>query len=487
MLIAFLLLFLFKGVVYAAYITPINLLATPDDVGHISYLIFLGANHRRPLLNSTMLEGTSFANYLDFRDGVIDDGPYIIEDITTYTDTYQGVKANQENWIAQHPPLYYLYLLPLYYLTTTFTHDLSLIILWMRIATIPLGLIAMVFVYLSLKHLKISIVGIQSALIIFSFTPAIQFYFCAVNNDAMVICLSCAAFYFFVKYLTGDRIWDLCIFAAVCGGITISKYTGAVVLPAYVVVYIWYSFAIRKVSACAFLKRSLLCIIVFAAVAAPVLLKNYVEYSQLFPTYTDGEKAGYDYTLSYFLWHTDYFNELVRHIMSLIGWRVLLIPSTICRQLYVLPLLFIDSYKMKHNTAMLVLPLAVAILLTNVTSLVLVTAFAIFCLWILIIHESKDDLKAWRYEPPVALLSSLMVISFCTAMLVVHFNAYKVYNQTRAMQGRYYHPLILPYFYLLFRDFSGEKDTSVQFFPILLLAVNVFAEVRMIWEAITTW
>ena len=113
---------------------PLRTFTSPDDVGHISYIIYLSTMHDRPILGSTKLEKTVAENCYDWDES---------KEYKINTEKYD--ESERLNWIAQHPPLYYFYLLPFYKITTIFSTQLSDIILILRMATIPLGIITLLF------------------------------------------------------------------------------------------------------------------------------------------------------------------------------------------------------------------------------------------------------------------------------------------------------------------------------------------------------
>lgn len=76
-------LFVAKALFFAAFITP--LWAIPDEVGHVSYVLDLAQNDWSPIYPGRA------AAQLDL--GVVN---------------HSGGQFSQGNWIAQHPPLYYL-------------------------------------------------------------------------------------------------------------------------------------------------------------------------------------------------------------------------------------------------------------------------------------------------------------------------------------------------------------------------------------------
>ncbi|HOD62077.1 MAG TPA: hypothetical protein PKG96_08250 [Bacilli bacterium] len=133
-LFIFLSIFLIKGIFYAVYITPPLLNTSPDDVGHISYIQYIASEKKLPILYETAFEDSSNKLYKAYGE---DQELSSYKDILVHKETFNNKSVNG---IAQHPPLYYLLMAPVYLIIKLFTSKLYLIILVLRLATIPFGL-----------------------------------------------------------------------------------------------------------------------------------------------------------------------------------------------------------------------------------------------------------------------------------------------------------------------------------------------------------
>ena len=484
----FLLLFLIKGIFYAGYVIPIRLYATPDDVGHYSYLIYLGINHDRPVNGVTKLEKTCFRNFSNFKNSSrtkdkLQSNQYIINE-TEYEETEKDL-----NWIAQHPPLYYIYLLPFYYIVTFFTTELYYIIFWMRIATIPLGLLPLYFLYKTMKLLNINKVIINCVLIIFTFSSAIQFYFVAVDNDAMAICISSGAFYFFIKYMLEDKKSDLFIFSALCGGMLITKYTCAVVLPVYVIVYIWDNLIRKKKNMKIFFVNSIICVCIFIVIAGPVLLWNYRTYSNLFGNFmetTDEIK----YSFNYFFNESPYLNEISTHILGLIGWNRWVRPASATKTITAIFLIYLMIIKTKFDIRYLVKAIFIIIVFMIMSTTTLNTAIIIAAIVCNFEYEIQQVLAGKKKNTSIYLLSISMVLTFFIVMLWQHYQIFNSRGHTGAMHGRYYYPLILPFFAALFDKYEPLSDhfqSLYQLTPLILFVFCFCSEWYMVLTAFQVW
>lgn len=481
LLVLLLAMFSVKGIFYAAYAMPFHLYSSPDDVGHISYVMYLSVKHDTPVLHETTLEKTAYESFLDGEKGTSEGKIYSVN-----TEEYEEC-GKKLNWIAQHPPLYYLYLLPFYLFTTHFTSDLSMIILAMRFATILLGAITILFLYRSMKLLDLGDLAIKCVMVCIVFSPAIQYYLTAIDNDAMVICLSTAAFYYFVKYIRDSDVNSLYIFAVLCGGITISKYTGAVILPVYALVYLWDAFFIKKKRIQEFIKQSTVCVLIFAVIITPVLIQNYSRYAELFPVFDDNTKM-YDYSLMSFATESGYFNEIVSHIIYLTGWKTLITANMTRRYLVALILLCVYYFKSKKNVWIWLAPVQVAVIFSWITDMDVPTVLIIstvLCLLVLAVFDHKR--RTMTLDREVCVLAASMLLFYAAVFFMQHYRIYLHRGRTGAMHGRYYYPLIAPFFFILFRKLNENKNILIKLLPIVLLFVNVWLEIKLLLLGIEKW
>lgn len=107
-------LFFIKTLIFACVITP--LWSIPDEIGHIAYAKELATQYQIPILGKAKIDTQLFTSFL-------------------------GVKSKhyENNWIAQHSPIYY-FLAAFYYKTgTLFTSDPEILFRMTRIASVIFG------------------------------------------------------------------------------------------------------------------------------------------------------------------------------------------------------------------------------------------------------------------------------------------------------------------------------------------------------------
>lgn len=217
-------IFFIKGIFYSAYVTPITLGVAPDDVGHFSYIQYIYSERRLPVLYETKLENTSldiFSTYIQKRN-------VITKDIVIENENFND--KNDDNWIVQHPPLYYLIMTPIYAICKLFNNSVAVLILALRIATLFFGVATLFIISKILDILKSKYVVRYCIYTTFVFSAPLQFYFTNITNDSLLIFLCTLALYFLLKYTTTKSTKNYYFFVACCGFVVITKYTGALVL-----------------------------------------------------------------------------------------------------------------------------------------------------------------------------------------------------------------------------------------------------------------
>lgn len=478
-LVIFMAIFAVKGVFYAAYAMPLTLDASADDTGHISYVIYLATEHKIPVMHEAKMEKTVLQNHHDAGHSRTEGKIYVV-------NTEEFEESSTLNWISQHPPLYYLYLSPFYLLTVKFTNILATIILVLRLATVLLGVVTIYFLYKALKLLGLKDLALKCAMVCVVFSSAIQFYLTAIDNDAMVICLSTAAFYFFIKYIKESNIKALYIFAALCGGITITKYTGAVVLPVYALVYLWDMIFIKKRNVKEIFRYSAICVLIFAVITAPVLAQNYSRYAVLFPI--DSNSRVLNRSLTYFVTETGYIDRIFSRIIHQTGWTGGLLANQ--TELYLASLIVLCGYflKVKTNIWLLIAPFLMAIVFLQIKDMSMSAALAVgavLCMLPLALFDHRKGIMTFDRE--VCILAVSMLLFYVAVFLVQHYRMYVHYGGFKATHGRYYYPLIAPFFFLLFRKLDERKDKFIGLLPLALLLVNVGMETDFIFRGIQSW
>jgi 4-amino-4-deoxy-L-arabinose transferase-like glycosyltransferase len=105
-------------------------------------------------------------------------------------------------WVytANHPPLYYLYMTPFYWLTDSLSIETQLTVF--RLATLPFGLLTVLFAYLTARTLVPRDRFLAMTVPAFvAFQPQISYEAAMLNNDAAAIAFTSAVVYLLVRGL----------------------------------------------------------------------------------------------------------------------------------------------------------------------------------------------------------------------------------------------------------------------------------------------
>lgn len=475
--------FIMKGVFYGVYAIPLHMGSTPDDVGHLSYVAYMAKEHKIPVLFETKFEETIDRNYDDvWNNKDVIDSNYLIHE-----GEYR--ESEEYNYIAQHPPLYHLYLLPFYIVTTLLTSQLSNIVIVLRLATIPLGIITLLCLYKTLELLNAGDITKKCAMLCFTFSSAMQYFLTIVDNDSMVICLSSVSFYLFIKYLKENNTKELYLFAAASGGIVITKYTGAVVLPVYAIIYLYHCVVRKKQKISDFTKQSAICLAIFGMIVAPVLIQNYVRYEIIFPKY-DSFEMGYDYSLSQFVSKIKYFDIMFRNIVNYTGWMVMVIASKSMKLLCTLIVSYIFFLKSSKFKVLWVIPFVTAIVMSLELSMEYLTGFiisVILCIMLLSISKYDPTSPEDKDDKEVCILSLGVILFYVLVFFASQYKLFVTYGQARALWGRYYYVLVLPFFWLIFRNLNLYNEKLTKYLPVITFLICIYSETILAYLGMMQW
>lgn len=480
------LFFLIKGIIYGVFITPPYPGTSPDDPGQISYVIYIAKEHRLPLLHETKIEAT-------VKNCISD---YARKDFNSFSaskNTYNiGIgefeSCRDVNWIVQHPPLYYLFLLPFYMISTVFTRSLPAIIIVMRMATLVfLGCGTLICLIKILDLLAVSGIAKKCILIAFLFSPAIQYFLVMIDNDAMVIFLAMLSFYLFFKYLKEGSLKALYGFSVVCGCIMITKYTGGLILPAYAIMYLYHALHIKKTKAVVVLKQAVLCILLFGIVVAPVYLRNYASYQNIMPVF-DSEPPIYDYSFRQFITESTYIQEIYRHIVCVLGYERMIGPPIYMRCIWALFLflLFLSCIWKNKERNTYILSCIIGILLCKVfLNINFYIGLAISAIVGIFFYKLLNNRKNREFE--IVLLSVLTICITVAIFIYKHYGIYIHRGHPGATHGRYYYTLIFPFFYLIFGELEKIKAKQRRAIPAIFVSILLVMEAHMQYLCLKTW
>lgn len=253
--IGLLLVFFLKQLFWLAIIPPTQ---APDEYAHLSYVESWYYEGRLPKLGETLI-----TKRIEEASQSTSAGADSIFNKNTQSQLVTSGLANaqkleyqpggQLNWIAQHPPVYYSLLKIFYPLVAEM--DVNIGIFWLRISSVVLGLLTIIFTYLIVEiiskkknnsqieenYLPLLVAGFLAFLPDFSFISAV------LNNDNLVLCLSSGLIYMVTELATSfkgksDRKLYIngSLIAALIGLLLITKATSLPVVAATVLFEIYF-------------------------------------------------------------------------------------------------------------------------------------------------------------------------------------------------------------------------------------------------------
>jgi len=188
------------------YVTPPW--EAPDETGHYGYVESMFYEKKFPVLGETL-----------FSSRVMAVGP---EESQKQTDKYIG--GSSLNWIAQHPPLYYLLLEPFY---AILPHDNVLpSIFFLRFFSVFLGCVTLYFGWKTVRILVPDQEWLQVAVIVgMAFLPMFSSISASVNNDNLVFALSAYLLYRSLKFFEKEDTANNIILGIILGLLALTKVT----------------------------------------------------------------------------------------------------------------------------------------------------------------------------------------------------------------------------------------------------------------------
>ena len=235
-------IFICKGIFYAFVLIPPTISASPDDVGHLSYIQYLVTEKKLPVLNETGFEKQAGEKYSQTKIGQDELGI----DSWIQDDEYNYNIENGRNWIIQHPPLYYTIGAAVYSFFSIFTSNTSLLILVIRCLSIIAGAITLVYMNKTLNLLSVSKIVKYIACVLAVFSPSVQYHFSTISNDSLVICASAVALYHLINFIKNDKMKSYYIMVIFCAAIIWTKYTGGLIVLAYAIVFLHHVLTTKK-------------------------------------------------------------------------------------------------------------------------------------------------------------------------------------------------------------------------------------------------
>jgi len=411
-----------------------------DETGHYSYIVELNEDHRFPVLGESVM------------------APFVAESM--------GIGGAPEgNWIAQHPPLYYLVMSPVYQLGKAMGWSDDTMVHGLRMASGVFAVVLLGLLYHLLRLVDVRAMGAFGAVLLLGSLPMFCSSAVGVSHDLFLSMLCVAACLFWVLFWRhGEARWFL--MACACMGLAnITKYTALVISP------IWFAGALIIWRA-EFKRRVILGLIGGFIVFTPIVawcLRNWFVYHEILPVqeataYSEPLKMGYLAFLEHFrVLQTQYSN-----FICLLGWigipgdgasRLLPLPGLL-RPFYGIVFLAFASLglcavwsRVKHCFTKRVawMLLLGGVLLVVPLNPILVSNDWLFrygVLMVLISILMTVVYAGWSFKQGKRDLVLLHLVSWGVFLVFLWVLTHKMYDNTlvsgflRAAHGRYFFPLI---------------------------------------------
>lgn len=244
-LVVLLMLFLVKGVVIAFVHPPFS---GHDEVAHYAYLQFVAEDRRLPVIPDlgdwrTQREVTGNnethdkmpADLWKYCQFVTNDwnigcsGPDPVPS-AVYTISFPSMGLFPSGWVytSNHPPLYYLIMTPVFWITEGASPETQLYAL--RLAALPFGLLIVLFAYLTVRTLfpRDRFLALMVPAFV-AFQPQISYEAAMLNNDIVAIAFTSTVIFLLTLGLKRRFPLRLCLLIGFCFGLAmLAKNTSAV-------------------------------------------------------------------------------------------------------------------------------------------------------------------------------------------------------------------------------------------------------------------
>lgn len=463
-LFLFMSIFLIKGIFYAVYITPPVVGTAPDDTGHLSYIQYIASERRLPILNETPLESVTLKCHQYYNDR--SSSGY--ENFLVTKEEFD--KRSDGNWIAQHPPLYYLIMTPVYLITKLFTNQLSIIIIVLRIITITFGLLFICTISKIMDLLQSKKIVQYCILSSIVFSMPIQYYFSNITNDSLLIYLCALSLYFLLKYRIKKQEKSYFHFVICCALICITKYTGALVIITYIAYFLWFSLKENRIKKT--LKLSLQGIFLGGMIVFPVFMRNFILYGNPLAVAQVGNDT-FNMSFTQFIIDKNYLDILYQACVTFVGMRDFIVADKQIKWVFAFilaSLAFLCIIKVKNKYVRLFtfyscyISAYVFLYHLNVEFNTMISLFSILIIGLYMIASNIIDLK----KKEINLFFFLVVLVVFLIFMFMHYNIALNNGFARAVHGRYYYIAIFPFLYLIFNILEEYKFKYTKYLPILI-------------------
>ena len=462
-----------KGIIYAVYIIPPAMGTSPDDMGHMSYVKFIADNKSLPTLFVSPMDKAIHQSFSETERGNWKDFPL---NLSFQPDTLL-------NWIAQHPPLYYLLLVPIYKLATIFTTDLSSVLITLRLFTLTFGILTIFYLYKLLIITKVKLWISCSILFTFVFNLSIQWCFFNVTNDSLLILLSTSSLYYLLNYTVTNSTKDYYLFVILSALVVLTKYTGIVLLVPFFCFFSYKEITTNGFKA--FLRKIFSGIVIVSVLIIPLLIRNYMFSGDLFPVaHSIIQKNRADITIFQFLTQVQYFDDLYWNICGLLGWTTFT-RANIFVKMFVAIFVFISGIislsnvrEKKKKIIITLLGIAALIIQYKIFNFFFSTALAMT--GILILTSSNISYINTDNHKEYIILFIATAIFYLIILFVQQYNLYLLFGHLRATHGRYYYILFFPICYLIFNQFSKFSPIKTKALSVIYLLLLIILELSFV-------
>lgn len=477
-------IFFIKTLLLAFLIVP--LWDVPDETGHFSYVRDLAESRSLPVLKKSVIEA----------------------DIQNHVFQVQDCQP-VDNWIAQHPPLYYFLAVPFYWLGELLTDDKDLLYRSPRIASALSGALTLFVLDKILLQFGLSLLIRLSVVASFASIPMYTLLSSGTNQDTTVALFCSLATLSWVRYINEFRFPDAlwCAFWVALAAFT--KMTALV-----------FAFALMSTTVLAlknksswpqwFLRSSCLA---FITLSFPCLwmFRQFIHFGNPFVTYTNFSKWQLDEPLKVsfleFIEKQPVFEHFFNHFYGLIGWagtglgklhwfQVAGVPyQYFSVVVFLFLVVFVWTYLFELAVSYKIYAFFVAFFVAIGIFIFInifehnnifyhirryaffLLIFAIFIAFFFLFHKNEFLKKTITY--------SLVISGFM--FFVVFWEVYELYlldGRLRATHGRYFYTLIG--IFAVFISFVALKFpiSANIFYPILSIALVVAEGYVWLFEAI---
>ncbi len=445
----------------------------PDEYGHFSYVKDMATGKGFPVMHERMIDEDIWKLFSD------------------------RPKPNP-NWIAQHPPAYYILNAPLYYLGSLFSESewVSFYLIRSMSAVWGAGLLILIYKSLILGGARQTFA--LSITIITGTIPMVMFMSGGLNHDIFLSFTCSLAFWFWLKFHQDRSLKWMYSFTACLALSTMTKYT-AVIIAVPLVISIPFLFKGRIQGK---LKQFIIGGMITFSLLGLWSLRNLQLTGSLFPT-VDFNLRTNQPILSWIDFYTTHnaFEHMYKNYIGLIGWqghkeitsnshiqitkayRILFDYSFIVLSLLTVSGTFYSWFKQSKKHAYTFITLTLTLGLTLWISGFIYTHDTLITITLCIVFSMSAALMG----PPVRewsnkAQSSTWVLQLTSFLLVfvIFVKVYSIYidsNMLRATHGRYLFPLLIPmilgFLYPGFRVFPKLQKYVV--FTIPLFVINEFS------------